>query len=228
MKGLDEIVSYLQESIADEVLSKTEKRTLKDLVARYQPDDHQLNVLRSKIYDMAHARINAQNQSFIIDWIRQANSALLPAPPDSADVFFSPGEACREVITSQIDSAVRQLHICVFTISDDMITERLLAAHRKGVHIKIITDNDKSLDEGSDIEELAKAGLAVRTDTTPNHMHHKFMISDQRSLITGSYNWTRSAARYNHENILLTREPGPVKSFEQQFQKLWGLMTEYS
>lgn len=55
MKGLDEIVSYLQESIADEVLSKTEKRTLKDLVAGYQPDDHQLNVLRSKIYDMAPA-----------------------------------------------------------------------------------------------------------------------------------------------------------------------------
>lgn len=132
------------------------------------------------------------------------------------------------MITSQIDSAVRQLHICVFTISDDMITERLLAAHRKGVQIKIITDNDKSLDEGSDNKELAKAGLAVRTDTTPNHMHHKFMVADQRALITGSYNWTRSAARYNHENILLTREPGPVKSFEQQFQKLWGLMTECS
>ena len=228
MKGLEEIVSHLHASIADEVLSKSEKRILKELVTRVKPDDHQLNVLRAKIYELAHARINEKNQAFIIDWLKQANSALLPAPPDSSDVFFSPGEACRDVIISQIDSAIRQLNICAFTISDDQITERLLAAHRKGVHINIITDNDKSLDEGSDVEELAKAGIAVRMDTTPNHMHHKFMVTDQRSLITGSYNWTRSAARYNHENILLTREPAAVKSFEQQFKKLWEVMTEYS
>jgi phosphatidylserine/phosphatidylglycerophosphate/cardiolipin synthase-like enzyme len=120
------------------------------------------------------------------------------------------------------------LQICVFTISDDIITRSLLTAHDKGIRIKIITDNDKSLDVGSDIEQLAKAGISVRMDTSPNHMHHKFMVTDKNALITGSYNWTVSAARYNHENILLTREPGVIKTFSRQFDQLWDVMEPYS
>jgi phosphatidylserine/phosphatidylglycerophosphate/cardiolipin synthase-like enzyme len=55
-------------------------------------------------------------------------------------------------------------------------------------------------------------------------MHHKFMIADLHTLITGSYNWTLSAARYNHENILLTREANVIKSFSSEFDKLWNEM----
>ena len=50
------------------------------------------------------------------------------------------------------------------------------------------------------------------------------MIADQHTLITGSYNWTLSAARYNHENILLTREVNVIKSFASEFEKLWNEM----
>jgi phosphatidylserine/phosphatidylglycerophosphate/cardiolipin synthase-like enzyme len=50
------------------------------------------------------------------------------------------------------------------------------------------------------------------------------MIADLHTLITGSYNWTLSAARYNHENILLTREANVIKSFASEFDKLWSEM----
>jgi phosphatidylserine/phosphatidylglycerophosphate/cardiolipin synthase-like enzyme len=58
-------------------------------------------------------------------------------------------------------------------------------------------------------------------------MHHKFMVVDNRSLVTGSYNWTRSAAKYNHENVLLTRDPGAVRSFLKEFDLLWQKMRDY-
>ena len=80
---------------------------------------------------------------------------------------------------------------------------------------------------GSDIDELARAGIAVKMDITPNHMHHKFMIADQRTLITGSYNWTLSAAKYNHENILVTSEAGVIKSFANEFEQLWNVMQAF-
>lgn len=126
-----------------------------------------------------------------------------------------------------IDRATKQLLICVFTISDNNITKSLLAAHKRRVQIKLITDNDKSLDMGSDIDELARAGIAVKMDITPNHMHHKFMIADQRTLITGSYNWTLSAAKHNHENILVTSEAGVIKSFANEFEQLWNVMQAF-
>jgi phosphatidylserine/phosphatidylglycerophosphate/cardiolipin synthase-like enzyme len=48
-------------------------------------------------------------------------------------------------------------------------------------------------------------------------MHHKFAIADQDLLLTGSYNWTRSAATENDENIVVTNNPRLVRSFAGKF-----------
>ncbi len=221
---MDELIDYLQRTIADEILSKEEKRTLKSMVEERALDINQLNTLRGKVFELANAKITPTNYPFIMDWIKTATSALVLPTTSTTDAFFSPGDACRNTIIQRIDGAIKQLQICVFTISDDSITKSLLAAHRRKIQIEVITDNDKSLDQGSDIEQLARAGIPVKMDITSNHMHHKFMIADQHTLITGSYNWTLSAAKYNHENILLTREANVIKSFSNEFDKLWNEM----
>jgi len=100
-------------------------------------------------------------------------------------------------------------------------------AHERGVKLRILSDNDKANDFGSDIDRLARAGVAVRIDRTPVHMHHKFGIFDGRLLLTGSYNWTRSAHDENAENNVLTDDPTLVKAFTVEFERLWGLCERY-
>jgi phosphatidylserine/phosphatidylglycerophosphate/cardiolipin synthase-like enzyme len=160
--------------------------------------------------------------------VKSVNSALLqPQPGTLSDAYFSPGEACRNVILKQINSAINELNICVFTISDDLISDSIITAHKQGKHIRIITDNDKSHDEGSDIAQLARAGVKVKMDRTEYHMHHKFMVTDQKAVITGSYNWTRSAAKFNQENIVVSQEAGLIKSYLKEFEQLWKVMEDY-
>ncbi len=225
---MDEIIEYLRLSIEDEVLSKAERKSLKSLVSEHPLDDHQLNFLRSKIYELANEKVNATNYNFILDWVKSANSALLiPEPTTLSDAYFSPGDACRNTIIKQINSATQQLNICVFTISDDLITDAILTSHKRGTQIRIITDNDKSHDEGSDIEQIARVGISVKMDRSPNHMHHKFMVTDEKTIITGSYNWTRSAAKFNQENIVLSKEAGLIKSYLKEFDQLWKVMEQY-
>jgi len=224
---MEELLAYLKISIADEVFSRNEKKAFKSLVQERLLDQNQLNFLRSMIFELASEKINPTNYQFILEWVQTATGSLVAPAPETTDAFFSPGDACRNAIVHHIDSATSQLLICVFTISDDSITKSLLTAHRKGIVIKVITDNDKSEDVGSDIEQLAKAGIAVKMDTTPNHMHHKFMLADNHTLITGSYNWTLSAAKYNYENIIVTHEAGVIKLFSQQFDRLWNEMKKF-
>ena len=227
---MDEIITHLQASIEDEFFSKSERRTLKAILGDKPLDQHQLNFLRSKIYELANKRVTPQNYQFIIEWIKNANSALVTSSAgaaESSDVYFSPGDACRTAIIQQINASIHELKICVFTISDDLITNALITTHKRGVAVQVVTDNDKLHDEGSDIEQLAEEGIEVKIDDTPYHMHHKFMVADQRALLTGSYNWTRSAARYNHENILLTKESGVVKSYLKEFSQLWKVMKPF-
>ncbi|MBX2900738.1 MAG: DUF1669 domain-containing protein [Cyclobacteriaceae bacterium] len=218
------VIDFLKLSIKDQFFSKSERKSLREILDDLKPSENQLAFLRSQIFELASQQATPENYKFIVEWIRDATSALMNTTPKAAgsDAYFSPGDACKNIIIQQIRQAISLLQICVFTISDDTITSAILDSHKRGVQVKIITDNDKLLDEGSDIEQLAGEGIPVRIDRTANHMHHKFMIADSKALITGSYNWTRSAARFNHENILLTREGGVIKSFGKEFDQLWN------
>lgn len=219
---MNEIIAFLEQSIDDELFSKPERKSLKRLLGDRILDRDELNFLRSKVFEIANRKATESNYRFILEWVRNATNSLMPLQWEGKSAgFFSPGDACRDVIMNQIQSATKRINICVFTISDDLISDSIIQAHRKGTEVQIITDDDKAADVGSDIERITRMGIAVKMDKTPNHMHHKFMVVDDLSLITGSYNWTRSAAKFNHENILLTQEPGVVRSFLKEFGSLW-------
>jgi len=221
---MEHIIEHLHASIADDFLAKQEKRTLKELVTGLDAD--QINSLRNKAFEIASQKANSENFQFVLEWVKATTTALQTPLPD-LDSYFSPGDTCRNSITKQISAARKDLLVCVFTISDDIITESIIAAHRRGVAIRLITDNEKSFDMGSDINQLAREGISLRMDTSPNHMHHKFMVLDQHSVVTGSYNWTRGAARFNHENIIVTKDPTTVQAFTREFDKLWPTMKPY-
>ncbi|MGB0583387.1 MAG: phospholipase D-like domain-containing protein, partial [Limisphaerales bacterium] len=141
-----------------------------------------------------------------------------------AKLFFSPGNKCLKAITGLLGLAKQRVDICVFTITDNRITDAILRAHQRGVKVRIISDNDKAHDAGSDISRLESEGLPLRTDKTPDHMHHKFALVDGNTAITGSYNWTRSAANDNFENVLVTDDTQIVKPYQREFERLWRLL----
>ncbi len=116
------------------------------------------------------------------------------------------------------------MDICVFTISDDQITAAILGAYKRGVKVRIISDNDKSGDRGSDIDYLKNNNLMIKLDNTAHHMHHKFAIVDNTALINGSFNWTRSASQYNEENIVISYEAKLLAEFSHLFNQLWDTL----
>jgi len=138
------------------------------------------------------------------------------------EVFFSPGPDCLGQIVNRFLAARSTVDVCVFTITDDRIARAILDAHRRGVAIRIITDNDKTYDAGSDVERLEAAGIAVKVDRTQFHMHHKFAIFDAARILNGSYNWTRGAAESNEENIVDTGDPIALAAFQAEFNRLWS------
>jgi phosphatidylserine/phosphatidylglycerophosphate/cardiolipin synthase-like enzyme len=64
-------------------------------------------------------------------------------------------------------------------------------------------DKTTPCERGSGIETLARAGVPVWTDRGVRIAHAKAMVIDRSAVLTGSMNWTTSAAR-NSEDINLT------------------------
>ena len=225
-----ELMARFRRAFADSTLSADEARDLRERLAAHGLQGEELIMLRHQLFAMAEERFNTFADKKTVEWLEAASALLLPAVERQlahAEVHFSPGTECLDAILRLISQAAHRLDVCVFTISDDRIAEALLAAHRRGTSIRLLTDNDKLHDQGSDIKPLQAAGLSVRIDRTPNHMHDKFAVADNRLVLTGSYNWTRSAALANLENLLVTDDVAVVQRYSQEFERLWDDMQTY-
>jgi len=127
-----------------------------------------------------------------------------------------------ETFLSYLNSATQSMDVCVFTITDDRISNTLMYFHKKGGNVRVITDNDTSVAIGSDIQKFRECGIPVKMDTSPYHMHHKFAVIDKKLLINGSFNWTHSAATTNCENVMITNNKEFVSEFDRQFETMWN------
>ncbi|PAY20004.1 endonuclease [Rhodopirellula sp. SM50] len=220
------IEDALRITLADYRLTRGEKQALAKVVEKVGGDERQLAFARNFAFKLVREQLGGPNDAELIDWLENVLKVLVPkdAPDNSkirSEAFFSPNDECVARINRLFQSSRKSVDVCVFTITDDRIKDAILAAHRRRVAIRIISDNDKSTDLGSDIDQLARLGVPVRVDRTDYHMHHKFAIFDRRQLLTGSYNWTRSAAKYNEENFIVTGDAALLGSFRKAFDKLW-------
>lgn len=232
-----DIDALLRQTFDDQRLSRGERRALNQLVEN--PPELRLRV-RRRSFAVALEFIDQAPQAppaTVLAWLEDIQKALAePANPSSApsaptdDAAFAPRDDIARRIIFHLDAARERADLAVFTITDDRISRAILAAHRRGVAVRIVSDNDKANDPGSDIESLARAGVPVRIDRTAVHMHHKFAILDGSTLLNGSYNWTRSAADDNHENLVAHRRaPGSplIAAFQAEFEHCWGLAEPY-
>ena len=221
-----EFEQLLVRTFDDRQLSRGERRVLGEVLAERAPTPPQLALLRSRAFALAREAASTPAARQTVEWLEEIVKTLAPVSqperaPEPCSVYFSPGEECPRKIVDLFGRARVSVDICVFTITDDRICEAILAAHKRGVGMRIITDNDKACDPGSDVDRLCQGGLAVCIDRSDFHMHHKFAIFDARVLLTGSYNWTRGAARDNEENFLVTSDPELRGPYAAQFDKLW-------
>lgn len=228
---MHKIVNFLKASFETKSFYSRDRQTLKKMLKAEQFSAHELNVLRSKFYQLAEDGANTVDEVKLINWIEEVNKCLLPKVEaktvEENRCYFSPGDDCENAIVSCIRNARHSVKICVFTISENVISEEIIAAKKRGVSVTIITDNDKINDKGSDIRWLATEGIRIKIDEASSHMHHKFCLIDKKTLLTGSYNWTKSAADRNQENLLVTQDPKMVKAYLSEFEKLWDLFVEF-
>jgi cardiolipin hydrolase len=226
--SIEPLERALRASIADGHVSRTERKALRTLIQDADLSEHEATLLRGRAFAIARELLDESGPAETIAWLEDvvgliAHHAAAARPPaDEAAAFFSPGEDCLGAIVTAFRRVRREADVCVFTITDNRIADGILAAARRGVTVRIISDDDKESDTGSDLAALRRAGIPVRTDSSPDHMHHKFAIFDRTRLLTGSFNWTRSASHRNHENLLITSDKRLVAAYGEEFERLWN------
>lgn len=223
---VEAIENWLTETLADRRFSRAERQALGGFLSSLGPEIDR-ETIRRQAFSIAAKSLDAPESQAVIGWLEEVFKALREEKPGSArpslaEAYFSPGDEPYLAITRYLDRAQTTVDICVFTITDDRLAEAVLHAHKRGVALRIITDNSKAEDLGSDVERFERAMIPLRVDRSPFHMHHKFAIIDRKTLLNGSYNWTRGAANDNEENLVAIDDPRLVAPFLKTFDRLWS------
>jgi len=223
----EQIDDLLKRTLDDSRVSRGEKRILEGMVREHGDSEQQLGFLRHRAFAVARESIVGPEGIAAMEWLEDVIKVFQSreeSDQNSSQVYFSPGDDCPQIIINQVERASQSIDICVFTITDNRIADAIRDAFVRGIAVRIISDNDKSLDPGSDIERFKGLGIPVRIDQTDHHMHHKYAVFDQKTTLTGSYNWTRSADKHNDENFVITTESTINRAYLGHFDRLWDAL----
>jgi phosphatidylserine/phosphatidylglycerophosphate/cardiolipin synthase-like enzyme len=138
------------------------------------------------------------------DIIRNTPSPRLTINGVDFEVYFSPDDQPADRIVELLYGAQASIVFMAFSFTSDDISQALQDRFNADVTVRGVMETDQvRTNEGTEYDTLRQLGMIVRLDGNPGDMHHKVIIIDERIVITGSYNFSRSAEERNDENVLI-------------------------
>jgi phosphatidylserine/phosphatidylglycerophosphate/cardiolipin synthase-like enzyme len=158
----------------------------------------------------------------------------LPAHPVAVNISgtlveqrFCPQEDCEGVIVRRIQQAQSSINFMIFTFTSDPIGDAMLLAQDRNVTVRGVFEK-RQIDDFTEYPSMLAAGADVRIDGNKYTMHHKVIIIDNRTVITGSFNPTKSANERNDENLLIIDDPVIAQEYLIEFERVWGQTNQSS
>lgn len=153
-----------------------------------------------------------------------------------------------ELIREHSSKKTCQLKVIMYSFRDPKISAKLHEAAEKGIKIRILLDKDQfnhfktdaskerykstklEFDSVTKLANHKNVEILISGSTTPPYrtIHEKtsfFHCKEDAAdgiLVTGSYNWSKSAAQSHYENcITVSSEPKLNREFLARFEKVW-------
>ncbi len=173
------------------------------LIANYQAKFNELFV--DKKFG-THARVGALTPQMTINGITVEN-------------YFSPVDNVMDKLVSYVQGAQKSIRFMIFTYTSTDLANAMIARYQSGVDTEGVIE-DRGASQGAMVP-LFCAKVPVKVDGNKYTMHHKVIVIDESTLITGSFNFTKSADQENDDNVLVIHDPDLAKLYLQEFERVW-------
>jgi phosphatidylserine/phosphatidylglycerophosphate/cardiolipin synthase-like enzyme len=118
---------------------------------------------------------------------------------------FSPKGGCTEAVVAEIGAARSEVLVMAYSFSCPDIAAALIAARKRRIRVVVLLDRSNETETYSELGDLGHHGVEVWIDACHAIAHNKVIVIDRRTVITGSFNFTRQAEHSNAENLLILR-----------------------
>jgi phosphatidylserine/phosphatidylglycerophosphate/cardiolipin synthase-like enzyme len=115
-----------------------------------------------------------------------------------------PGTHALQDLRRKIRLAHQSIRIALFTFTHPALIDEVIAAHIRGIQVSLVIDLHSGLGASKDaVEKIRQAGIKIYMSQGIQLLHHKFILIDDETLVTGSANWTKAAFTKNSDCILV-------------------------
>lgn len=136
--------------------------------------------------------------------------------------LFSPKD---KIITNNliplIEGAKKYIYIPAFLVTHDEMATALINAKQRGVDVKLIIDATNAYSSRSKVKMLRSAGIPVKIENYAGKIHSKSIIIDDKYIIVGSMNFSKSGENKNDENVVIIEDERLAKFYKGFFEYLW-------
>lgn len=154
---------------------------------------------------------------FIFGNLTTANAEARNKPK----LCFSPEGHCQTLLISTIAQAQKSIRVQAYSFTAAPIAQALIDARQHGVDVAIVLDRSQPSEHYSVLPLLLEAAVPTKIDYCCAIAHNKVMIIDDRWVVTGSYNFTKSAEEKNAENLLVIDDPELAESYRHNWEHHW-------
>ncbi|MFO0935467.1 MAG: phospholipase D family protein [Gemmataceae bacterium] len=138
-------------------------------------------------------------------------------------IHFSPKGGCVDAIVAELTRARSEILVQAYSFTNREIVNALVDAVKRGVRTSIMLDKSNEVETYTELGDLTAHGMDVHIDGAHAIAHNKVMIIDNRTVITGSFNFTRQAELENAENLLIFRnQPELAARYKDNFHSHAG------
>jgi phosphatidylserine/phosphatidylglycerophosphate/cardiolipin synthase-like enzyme len=129
-------------------------------------------------------------------------------------------EDIQNQIINELRDAKYTIWITVAWFTDSILFKELLNKRKQGLNIQIIVNDDNiNRNHGCDYEKYFETYRIPESGYFKNIMHNKFCVIDLKTVIHGSYNWSKKA-QYNQETITIDNDRKLAEQFADEFFKI--------
>ncbi|MCU0512053.1 MAG: phospholipase D-like domain-containing protein [Anaerolineae bacterium] len=156
---------------------------------------------------------------------RPANGGSFTQSGTPVTVLFAPEDDVIATMVAELNAARQSIRFMAFSYTQDPMAQAMLARARAGVTVEGVFEKTGSETAASEMTVLLCAGLDVRQDGYGGVMHHKVIIIDDTTVITGSFNFSDNAVTSNDENLVIIRDPDLARQYVAEFRRVQSIST---
>jgi phosphatidylserine/phosphatidylglycerophosphate/cardiolipin synthase-like enzyme len=147
----------------------------------------------------------------------------------STQAAFSPSPEAIALVQNTINHADYSIDLAAYSFTSYKIAYALIEAKQRGVEVRVLLDKAQGKRHYLAIKDLQEAGIPIRINRHYAIMHDKYLIVDDKTVETGSFNYTINAEKYNAENVIVIKNNKKLANlYLANWLKLWNEGNDYS